>query len=350
MGFDMSKLGVKKNIPKVNFTDYNGILVCPPKFGKTTMASLFPKAIIVPFENGFNAQVVDVVENLNTWDDFVMFVDKLEKNRADIGDELQTIVFDTANEAYKLCLPYMLKKESIKAGTKYTAIGDLPYGAGYAKVDEYFKVQVDRLMKLGFTILFISHSSVKTIKPKTGEPYDTYTSTMPDRLEKLIYPLVDYIVFGEKRTIIEPSTGETSVKRAMLVSGGSSDENGAGSRVALSTDIVFDNEAEAVEKFQKHFSEAIAEKLRKAGITKDINTISKEQAEEKAKNVAQYVESQSEPTKEELLADIKKGYVTATEEAKVAMAKYMGENSVTSLQNAEVISLEVLKGIKAILV
>lgn len=33
MSFDMSKIGVKRNIPKVNFTDYCGLVIAKPKFG-----------------------------------------------------------------------------------------------------------------------------------------------------------------------------------------------------------------------------------------------------------------------------------------------------------------------------
>jgi hypothetical protein len=315
MGFDMSKLGVKRNIPKVAFTDYTGIFVCPPKWGKTTIASMFPKAIIVPFEKGFNAQVVNYVEGLNSWDDFIGFVDKLEENRAEIGDELQTLVFDTVNEAHEMCLPYMLRVESRKAGAKYTAINDVPYGQGWAKLDQYFKLQIDRIQKLGFNILFISHSKVKTIKPKNGEAYDTYTSTMSDRLEKLVYPLVDYIVFGEKRKISDPTTNTSSLKRVMIVSGNNSDDTGAGSRLALNTDIVFDTEAEAVEKFQAQFAQTIEEKLKKAGITRDIKEIAKEQAEQKTKDVEQYIKSSKEPTNDELVNQIKTKFVTVSDPA-----------------------------------
>jgi hypothetical protein len=332
MGFDMSKLGVQKNIPKVNFTDYTGIFVCPPKWGKTTIASMFPKAIIVPFEKGFNAQVVNYVEDLNTWEDFIAFVDRLEKFRKEIGDELQTLVFDTVNEAYDLCLPYMLKKEGIKAGQKFSAINELPFGQGYARLDQYFKLQIDRIQKLGFNILFISHSKVKTIKPKNGEAYDTYTSTMSDRLEKIIYPLVDYIVFGEKRKVQEAGGG-SSLKRVMIVSGNNNDETGAGSRLAFKNDIVFDTEEEAVTKFQEHFQGAIEDKLKKAGITKDIKVIAKEQAEQKAKEVDKYIESQSTVSNDELVEQIKAKFVTASDTAKSETTKYMGEKGITSFLN-----------------
>ena len=348
MAFDMNKIGVKQNIPRVNFNEYTGIIVCPPKFGKTTMASLFPKAIIVPFEKGFNAQVVNYVDGMNSWEDFIGFVDKLEKNRKDIGDELLTLVLDTANEAYEMCLPYMLKKEGLKAGQKYTSLADMPFGSGYAKLDQYFKTQIDRIQKLGFSILFISHSKVKNIKPKNGEAYDTYSSTMPDRLERLVYPLVDYIIFGEKRKVVDTALGTSSMKRAMIVTG-ANDDTQAGGRVALKGDIVFDTEEEAVALFQKHFEDAIEEKIRKAGITKSMADISKEQKTEKELEVDNYIKTQSEPTKEEMLEEIKALFPKAKDEAKIAMQKFMADNNVAGLGNPEAVDIEVVKTIRDIL-
>lgn len=346
--FDLSKLGVKQNIPKVNFTDYTGIFVCPPKFGKTTMASMFPKAIIVPFEKGFSAQVVNYVEDMNTWEDFISFVNKLEEEREGIADNIQTIVFDTVNEAYDLCLPYMLKMEGKKASTKYTAINELPFGVGWSKLDLYFKTQIDRILKLGFAILFISHSKVKNIKPKDGEPYDVYSSTMSDRLEKIIYPLVDYIVFGEKRKVLDTVTGNTILKRVMLVSG-SSNSNETGSRVALNTDIVFDTEEEAVDKFQQHFQNAIAEKLKKAGIKTTVEALSEKQAKEKQDKVLEYIKTQKQPTNEELVKLIQDKFMSANKETKLKMQSVMEEYKISSFANAESLSSEGLQKIADLL-
>lgn len=40
MAFDLSKIGVKKNIPKVDFKAYTGIIVAPPKFGGESFAEV----------------------------------------------------------------------------------------------------------------------------------------------------------------------------------------------------------------------------------------------------------------------------------------------------------------------
>lgn len=33
MSFSLADLGIVQNIPKVNFVDYTGLFVAPPKFG-----------------------------------------------------------------------------------------------------------------------------------------------------------------------------------------------------------------------------------------------------------------------------------------------------------------------------
>jgi uncharacterized protein (UPF0335 family) len=287
VAFDLSKIGVKKNIPKVNFTDHTGLFVAEGKFGKTTTASLFPNAVIVPFEDGVKGQVANVVENMNEWEDFIEFVDNLEEHREEIGDDIKTIVFDTVNKAYELCEPYTLKQLSIMDGKRYRKPNDVPHGQFYPARDKYFTQQIDRILKMGFAILFLSHSKVKTINPKNGESYDVYSSTMPDRLEAIIYPLVDYIIFGERR-IVDDGKGNKVPKRALVVKG--NDMTVAGGRVRLHEDILFDTEEEAMEKFQALFEEEIKEKLRKAGITTDLETLKKQQSEQKKEQVREYIE------------------------------------------------------------
>lgn len=281
LGFDLSILGVEKNIPKVNFTEYSGLMVAPPKFGKTTTASKFPNAIIIPFEDGTKGQVANVLKNMRSWKDFMNFVKKLEDNREAIGNSIQTIVFDTVNKAYDMVEPYTLALLSRLDGKKYSKPSDVPHGGFYPARDKNFSKEIDRITKLGFSILFLSHSKVKTIRPKNGEPYDVYSSTMPDRLEAIVNPLVDFIIYGERRVIDEEST------RVLITQG--TNMSDTGSRVRLESDIPFETEEEAMKKFQAEFRTQIEALLAKEGITEDIESISKRQEEEKMSEVKDYV-------------------------------------------------------------
>lgn len=294
MAFALSKIGVKKNIPKVNFTSYSGLFVAPPKFGKTTTASMFPNAIIVPFEDGVKGQVANVVEDIADWQDFLDFIDKLEDNREEIGNSVETIVFDTVNKAWDMSEPYTLKKLSIADKKRYTKPSDIPHGQFYPARDKYFSEALDRILNLGFSILFLSHSKVKTVRPKNEEPYDIYSSTMHDRLEAIVNPLVDFMLYGENRII------EDKPLRALITKGNTM-ASSTGNRVFIDEDIVFETEEEAMKKYQEKFKKTIVERLQKSGINEDYDSISKKQEEEKMADVKKYVETRK---KEDNLDDL----------------------------------------------
>jgi hypothetical protein len=213
MSFDISKLGVKRNIPKVDFKAYTGIIVSPPKWGKTTIASMFPNAVICAFEMGVRGQAVNYVETF-TWDALIEFVDQLEEHREEIGDSISTIVFDTINKAEEIIEPYILKKQGRLDGKKYNKPNEIPFGGYYTAKDKEMRTQIDRIERMGFTILYLTHSRLKTVTTKSGEQYDIYVSAMSDRCEKFIYPSVDYILYGENR-VVEDEMGNKIIKRAI---------------------------------------------------------------------------------------------------------------------------------------
>lgn len=303
--FDLSILGVEQNIPKVNFLEYTGIFEAPEKFGKTAFSALYPNAILLAAEKGYMAQVINK-KDINNWSDFVKFVDLLAKNREQIGTSVQTIIIDTVDELYPMAAPYVVKRESINDQVAYKKLKDIPYGQGWGLVDEEFKRQIKRIISMGFTILYLTHSTVKQIKPKNGEPYDVYKSTMTDRCANIVYPACDYIIHGERRKI-EIEEGVTELKRVLTVKG--TDDAVAGNRVYFEDDVVFDTEEEAMEKFQARFKEGIKRNLEKAGIKTSLDKLEAQQLKEKEDQIKKYmVEEQVEidvKTKEVIKEEIK---------------------------------------------
>jgi hypothetical protein len=341
MGFDLSKIGVKKNLPKVDFRAYSGIIVAPPKFGKSTIASMFPNAIICAFEMGIRGQAVNYIETY-TWEDLIAFVDQLEENRVEIGDSISTIVFDTINKAEEVIEPYILKKQSKIDGKRYVKPNEIPFGGYYTAKDKEMRTQIDRIERMGFTILYLTHSRLKTVTTKSGEQYDIYISAMSDRCEKFIYPSVDYILFGENR-MVDDGMGNKVIKR-VLISKNQKDAT-AGRRVYFSDDIIFDTEEEAVQKFQEQFRKTIEERLKKAGITQSIDEIAKQQAEERRIEVERYVTSQKQPTNEELVKVIQQKFTSSSNETKLGVQAIMKEYAMTSFANPETLNNEALRKI-----
>jgi hypothetical protein len=289
MTFDLSLLGVTQNIPKVNFLEYTGVFEAPEKFGKTTFAALYPKAILLAVEEGYKAQVVNK-RSIVTWDDYVDFIDKVEENREAIGDNIQTIVIDTVDELYPLAAAYVCRKQGQKDKTKYNDIKDIPYGQGWGYHDAEFKKQIKRILSMGFAVLYLTHSKVKTIKPKNGEAYDMYIATMPDRCAQIVYPACDYIIRGERRAFMDEDGNKTN-KRVLTVQG--SDDGVAGNRVHFDSDIPFDTEEEAMELFRDKFRMGIEANLRKAGIKTDLSVLEEQQKKEREEEIKKYIESVS---------------------------------------------------------
>jgi hypothetical protein len=302
---------------------------------------MFPNAIICAFEMGIRGQAVNYIETY-TWEDLIAFVDQLEENRVEIGDSISTIVFDTINKAEEVIEPYILKKQSKIDGKRYVKPNEIPFGGYYTAKDKEMRTQIDRIERMGFTILYLTHSRLKTVTTKSGEQYDIYISAMSDRCEKFIYPSVDYILFGENR-MVDDGMGNKVIKR-VLISKNQEDAT-AGSRVYFSDDIIFDTEEEAVQKFQEQFRKTIEERLKKAGITQSIDEIAKQQAEERRIEVERYVTSQKQPTNEELVKVIQQKFTSSSNETKLGVQAIMKEYAMTSFANPETLNNEALRKI-----
>lgn len=336
MNFDLMKtLGIKKNVPKVDFTEYSGLIRGQSKIGKTKLASLLPNSVLVAFEQGYDAHVINYIDCFtNGWEAFVEFIDSLEDNREAVGEQLKLIIIDTAEEAYSSCESYMLRKESSRDGIKYSKIGDIPHGRGYSDKDEYFKKQIKRLYALGFKIIYLTHTEIKTVRPKDKrqEPYDIIKSTMPARQENIVMPEVSYIMNIERAVINGKAT------RVLKISG-EDESSETGSRFYFSDDIPFESEEEAVSKFQEKFKEVIKNRLEKDGIKKSVEELSIEQNEEKMKEVLGNIEtakienikSEIEALKKELKGDDKIKVIAKLKENNCFVEKIDTETDVKKL-------------------
>lgn len=327
-------IGVEQSIPKVNFTEHMGLLISEPKWGKTTIGSLLPRSIFFPFEKGDGSAVIpNRLKKLNCWEDFVNFINVFEMNREKFGDRIRMAVFDTANEMWSFCENYIIRRESLKSNESYKNIGDIPHGKGYTYKTNEFNKQIKRLIKLGVKPFFITHSKTKTIRPKSGDPYEISSTTMDDRLSAIIMPLVDYIISGQRKTIINPDTGESKRTRVLV-----NIEDGmvtAGGRNYLNVNIPFDTEQEAIEKFQEVFKEGIKKKLADRGINRDFDELAKEQEQKSLDEAIQYASEHVLKPKDECIAEIREK-VKADPKIQTLIVKYMQDNNVTLSDDTDI--------------
>lgn len=337
-------LGIKKNIPKVDFREYSGMFQAPSKLGKTTFASKLPKTVLLAFEQGYDAKVINYIDCTGDkgWEKLIEFLDRLEKNRMAIGNEIKILAIDTLEEMYASAETYMLKRESINDKVPYKNIGDIPYGNGYKLKDEYFKKQIKRIYALGLKPFYITHTKTKTIRPKdkNKEPFDIYIPTIPERCAMIIYPEVSYIIHGSFEVVDGKRTRKLQVQ-------GSEDVE-AGARVHINEDIYFNTEEEAIEKFEKSFKASIEKELRAAGIMDDIDTLAEQQDQEKLEAVAEMLEASEEDTAslsemvDELKSDIKEAIGSGTID-KGQYAKALKSRELKSLDKATKEQLEEIR-------
>ena len=346
MGFDLSKLGVKTNIPKVDFREYSGLFQAQTKFGKTQFAAMMPKSILVAFEKGYDAQVVNYIDctsDKDGWNNFIDLIDNLEDNREEIANDIKLIIIDTLEECYRKTESYMLKKEGHKDGKKYETISDIAHGNGYIRKDDYFRKQIKRLYDLGFKPLYLTHSELKTVRPKDRniEPYDIYVPTIPNRCATIVYPEVSYIINGRRDT----KNGKPI--RVLQVQG--NEETIVGNRVYFDEDIFFESEEEAIEKFENKFKEMVKNRLLKHGIKEDVEKLAKKQEKEKMEQVKQYIKESKVFDNSDLVEKIKDMTKLLNKPQQVEAMEILKLNKITSLKDPDKLSgVDLVKALEAI--
>ena len=76
-----------------------------PKSGKTTIATKFPRHLLLAFEKGYNAIPGAMAQPINAWAEFRKVLKQL--SNAEVQQMYETIIIDTADIAYDLCEKYI---------------------------------------------------------------------------------------------------------------------------------------------------------------------------------------------------------------------------------------------------
>lgn len=291
-----STLGIITNVPKIDWYNYKGIIIAPPKFGKTTLASLIPNSILLAFESGFDSVKIDVKE-IKSWEEFVDFIDLLEENISSIGEDLRILVFDTVHRAWDLCSEYMLNKCNREKGKKYSRIQNVPYAEGLDRRDDEFRGQLSRLDTLGIKTIMFGHTVEKKVNKEGEEPYTYVDHDFEKRLADIIVKDTSYILIGENFSFREEDEdgNVTYVPKRKFIAKNDG-LNRAGGRVYIGKNIEFDTETDFLDKFQQLFKEMVTSK----------NNINEKDAEKMIKaEVKEVIEKRGEEEiKKNLISEI----------------------------------------------
>ena len=174
--------------PTVISRDLKGkylLLYGKPKTGKTTMASRFPKNLLIAFEKGYNA--IDGIKavDINKWSQFRQVLKQLEKPEA--RELYDTITIDTTTIAYEMCEQFVCSQNGVQS------IRDIPWGQGWTLVKKEFETCLRKITMLGYGLVLISHIETRKEKTADDSEIEILAPSMPKRCYEVVNQIVDII-------------------------------------------------------------------------------------------------------------------------------------------------------------
>lgn len=169
--------------------------------GKSTLASQFPKALVLDTEDGTCRLDVARVQ-CPDWVTLEAAI--LELGRDSQG--FQSIVIDSADWMERAIIESILRK-----GNK-RSIEDFGFGKGYTILAEHVArvlASADGLVAAGLNVVFVAHSKVqRTSPPDETDGYDRYELKLTKQVSPLLREWADALLFCNYRTkLVEGSDG-----------------------------------------------------------------------------------------------------------------------------------------------
>jgi len=161
-----------------------------PKSGKTTFGSKLPGALILAFEQGYNALPGVYAQDVATWGELKQIVRELKK--PDVKEKFHSLIIDTVDIAGTLCEKYVCSQNDVDA------LSQIQWGQGWNKLKREFEDTFRSITQMGYAVLFISHSKDKTFKRKDGTEYNQVVPTAANSINEIVKNMADIYAYAEK--------------------------------------------------------------------------------------------------------------------------------------------------------
>ena len=222
-----------------------------PKSGKTTIATKFPRHLLLAFEKGYNAIPGAMAQPINSWSEFKKVLRQLQNE--DVKKHFETIIIDTADIAYDYCEKYICSNvKRADGGVGVDSVADVPYGKGYALVGKEFDDCLRSIVQMDYGLVIISHATDKTFTDEQGHDYNQIVPTLDRRARNIVSRMCDLI--GYSRTVTDDK-GQNSTK--LFIRG--TQRYVAGSRFKYTPDYIDFNYAALVAAIGEAIDKQMAE-------------------------------------------------------------------------------------------
>ena len=191
-------LNIKPHEVSRDLCGYTVLLYGQPKTGKTTIASQFPKALLLAFETGYLAIPGIMAQPINMWSEFKSVLKQLKSDEA--KNTFSNIVIDTCDIAYDLCEKYICSQSGV------SAINEIPYGQGWTKATKEFDEALRSIPQMGYGLVLISHAQDKTFTDENGREFNQIVPTLANRPRLIVDRMSDIIGYAHP---VEEEDGST---------------------------------------------------------------------------------------------------------------------------------------------
>lgn len=148
--------------------------------GKTSLAIMAPKPIIIPIDDGscdirdpFTHELVKNVLDCHTFGDT-----RAAMQQYSMYDPHETVIIDTVTKLQDLSHPYMFQTIKHEKGHTVNSIEGYGFGKGYRHLYDTMKLllmDADELIRRGKNVIFIAQCIPRSIPNAAGEDYLCYS-------------------------------------------------------------------------------------------------------------------------------------------------------------------------------
>ena len=209
MGIDL--LNITPHQVSRDLRGYSVFFYGEPKSGKTTIATKFPRHLLLAFEKGYNAIPGAMAQPINTWSEFRKVLRQLKDPK--VKEQFETIIVDTADIAYDLCEKFICDNAKRPDGSfGVDSIADIGYGKGYTMVAKEFDECLRSIIQMDYGLVLISHSTDKTFKDEANNEYNQIVPTLGNKPRQIVARMCDIIGYSRS---VQDAEGNTSTKLFM---------------------------------------------------------------------------------------------------------------------------------------
>ena len=165
--------------PSERLSDYSILIFGTKKIGKSTLASMFPKTLMLMFEPGGKG-LTAFKRPVRSWQEARQYLKLIKKDTT-----FDNVAIDTVDVAYKQCDKFVCQKMGIDHPS------EADWGKGWSGVRDEFEWWTRELMASGKGVMFISHSVEKEIRKRNQQNYHRIQPTMANIGRDVIESMVD---------------------------------------------------------------------------------------------------------------------------------------------------------------